>query len=103
MIEVSFKQMPHSEPLSTYVQEKLGRILKNLPEPVTAQVVLQVEKYRHIAKVTVNSNHVIIKGKEETNDMYSSIDLVTDKLSRQVTKYHGKLTDKKGKRPSASK
>jgi len=101
MIDVTFKQMPHSEALSRYAEDKLGRILKNLPEPVSAQVVLQVEKYRHIAKVTVNSNHIVIKGKEETNDMYSSLDLVTDKLDRQVKKYHGKLTGKKTKRPAS--
>jgi putative sigma-54 modulation protein len=101
MIEVTFKQMPHSAALASYAEEKLGRTLKKLPEPVTALVMLQVEKYRHIAKVTVNSNSIVIKGKEETNDMYSSIDLVADKLDRQVQKYHGKIVGKNTKRTGA--
>jgi putative sigma-54 modulation protein len=100
-IDVTFKQMPHSDALAAYAQDKLGRIFKTLPDPVTAQVMLQVEKYRHIAKVTVNSNHLVIKGKEETNDMYSSLDLVADKLERQVKKYHGKIISRHGKRPAA--
>ncbi len=90
-IEVSFKQMEQSDPLRDYVTDKLGKVLKPLAEPINAQTVLQVEKYRHIAKVTVHANGIVIKGKEETNDMYSSIDLVVDKLDRQVKKYRERI------------
>lgn len=90
-IEVSFKQMEQSEPLRDYITEKLEKVLQPLSEPISAQTVLQVEKYRHIAKVTVHANGIVIKGKEETNDMYSSIDLVLDKLERQVRKYREKI------------
>lgn len=90
-IEVSFKQMEQSEPLREYITEKLEKILKPLSEPISAQSVLHVEKYRHIAKVTIHTNSIVIKGKEETNDMYSSIDLVLDKLDRQVRKYREKI------------
>ncbi|MDF1534940.1 MAG: ribosome-associated translation inhibitor RaiA [bacterium] len=91
-IEVSFKQMEQSEPLREYITDKLEKVLKTLSEPISAQSVLQVEKYRHIAKVTIHANGIIIKGKEETNDMYSSIDLVLDKLDRQVRKYKEKIS-----------
>ncbi len=90
-IEVSFKHMEQSDPLRDYVTEKLEKVLKPLIEPVNAQTVLHVEKYRHIAKITVHANGIVIKGKEETNDMYSSIDLVLDKLDRQVKKYKEKI------------
>jgi len=90
-IEVSFKQMEQSDPLREYVTEKLEKVLKPLMEPVSAQAVLHVEKYRHIAKVTVHANGIVIKGNEETNDMYSSVDLVLDKLARQVKKYRDKI------------
>ena len=90
-IEVSFRKMEQSDALRSYVQDKLSKVLKPLTEPVSAQVVFQVEKYRHISKVTVTANGIIIKGKEETNDMYSSIDLVLDKLDRQVKKYREKI------------
>ena len=90
-IEVTFKHMEQSDPLRDYVTEKLEKVLKPLIEPVNAQAVLHVEKYRHIAKVTVHANGIVIKGKEETNDMYSSIDLALDKLDRQVKKYREKI------------
>lgn len=94
-IEVSFKKMEQSDALRSYVEEKLSKVLKPLSEPVSAQVVFQVEKYRHISKITVTANGIIIKGKEETNDMYSSIDLVLDKLDRQVRKYREKIVGQK--------
>jgi len=90
-IEVSFKHMEQSDPLRDYITEKLEKVLKPLNEPVNAQAVLHVEKYRHIAKINVHANGIVIKGKEETNDMYSSIDLVLDKLDRQVRKYKEKI------------
>jgi putative sigma-54 modulation protein len=90
-LEVSFKQMEHSDALRGYVVEKLEKVLKPLAEPINAYTVLQVEKYRHIVKVTIHANGIVIKGREETNDMYSSIDLVLDKLDRQVKKYREKI------------
>ena len=90
-IEISFKHMEQSEPLRDYATEKLEKVLKPLHDPVTAQAVFHVEKYRHIAKITVHANGIVIKGREETNDMYSSIDLVLDKLDRQVKKYKEKI------------
>jgi len=92
-IEVSFKQMEHSEALRNYVEDKLSKVLMPLSEPVSAQVVFHVEKYRHISKITVSAHGIIIKGKEETSDMYSSIDLVMDKLDRQVKKYRDKIQE----------
>lgn len=90
-IEVSFKQMEQSDALRSYTAEKLEKVLKPLVEPINAQVVLLVEKYRHVVKVTVHANGIVIKGKEETSDMYSSIDLVMDKLDRQVKKFRDKI------------
>jgi len=92
-IEVSFKRMEHSDALRDYVVEKLDRVLKPLGEPINAQAVLHVEKYRHVVKINVYANGIVIKGREETNDMYSSIDLVMDKLDRQVRKYHERIVE----------
>jgi len=39
----------------------------------------------------VHANGIVIKGKEETNDMYSSVDLVLDKLDRQVKRFKEKI------------
>ena len=50
------------------------------------QVIVDVEKYRHIAEVILTLNGARIQGKASTNEMYSSIDQVLEKISTQVRK-----------------
>jgi len=49
-------------------------------------VVLRVEKFRHIAEVLILANGMRVNGREETDDMYSAIDLVADTIEGQVRK-----------------
>jgi putative sigma-54 modulation protein len=98
-ISVTFRHIEPSAPLRVYAEDKLSRIKKFLEEPIEAHVVLKVEKFRHIAEVTIDAPSLHVKGLEETEDMYSSIDLLMDNLESQVKK--GK--DKSRRRAPASK
>jgi putative sigma-54 modulation protein len=53
-----------------------------------------VEKDRHKVEVTIPLNGYILRGEEETGDMYASIDMVIDKLEKQATKYKTKISRK---------
>jgi putative sigma-54 modulation protein len=98
-IAVTFKHMEVSQPVRSYVEEKLARVKKYIEEPIDAMVVLSVEKkIRHSAEVTLVAKGVTIKGSEETNDMYAAIDAVVDKIERQLKRYKEKL---KNHKPSA--
>jgi putative sigma-54 modulation protein len=77
------------------VADKLDRFDKYLYNPAEANVVLSVEKFRHIAEVNINGDRLNIQGKEETEDMYSAIDMVLDKLEKQIKKNKEKLSDKR--------
>lgn len=83
---VTFKNLDPSETLKSYISEKLNRFDKFLDNPAEANVVLSVEKFRHIAEVNIVGDRLKINGKEETNDMYSAIDMVLDKLEKQIKK-----------------
>ena len=83
---VTFKNLESSEPLKTYAKEKLDRFDKFLYNPAEANVILTVEKFRHIAEINISGDRLKINGKEETNDMYSAIDMVLDKLETQIKK-----------------
>ncbi len=74
----------------------MEKVEKYLIEPIEVHFVMSVEKIRHIAEVTINANGVTIKGEESTGDMYSAIDLVMDKIERQVKKHKEKLKSHKG-------
>jgi putative sigma-54 modulation protein len=61
-------------------------------------VVLGLEKFRHLADVSLNTNGRMLKGREENADMYAAIDLVMDKIDMQLRKQREKLREVKGDR-----
>ena len=90
---VTFKNLDPSDHLKTYVSEKLNRFDKYLYNPGEASVVLSVEKFRHIAEINIVGDRLNIMGKEETEDMYSAIDITLDKLEKQIKKSKQKVRD----------
>ena len=92
-ITVSFRHMEPTESLKKYAEEKISKIKKYLDNPAKAHVVLAVEKFRHQADVTLSINGIIIKGVEETKDMYSAIDQVMDKIETQAKRHFSKLRE----------
>jgi putative sigma-54 modulation protein len=92
---VTFKNLDPSETLKDYVRSKLDRFDKFLQNPAEANVVLTVEKFRHTAEINILGDRLNIMGKEETEDMYSAIDMVLDKLEKQIKKNKQKLRDRR--------
>ena len=90
-ITVTFRHMEPTESLRTYAEEKISKINKYLDFPIEAHIVLTVEKFRHMADVTLSLNGARIKGVEVTEDMYSAIDQVMDKIEKQVKKHLSKI------------
>ncbi len=97
-ISVTFRQIEPSEALKNYVTDRLNKFKRYVDGPVEAHVVLGLEKFRHLADVTIDSNGRIIKGREENNDMYAAIDLVMDKIDMQLKKFRDKMRSAKGDR-----
>ena len=100
---VTFKNLDSSDNLKSYVADKLDRFDKYLYNPAEANVVLSVEKFRHIAEINITGDRLNINGKEETNDMYSAIDMVLDKLEKQIKKNKQKIRGHRGNSKSRSK
>ena len=94
-IAVTFRHIEPTESLRTYAEEKVSKIKKYLDSYAEAHIVLTVEKFRHMADVTLSVNGTTIKGVEETGDMYSAIDQVTDKIEKQVKRYRSKIRNRR--------
>ena len=92
---VTFKNLDSSDTLRSYVQEKLDRFDRLLDNPAEANVVLSVEKFRHMAEINIVGDRLTINGKEETIDMYSAIDMVLDKLEKQIKKSKDKIRERR--------
>ncbi len=88
---VTFKKLDPSDALKSYVQKKVDRFDKMLENPGEANVVLSVEKIRHIAEITLTCDRLRIHAKEESASMYSSIDTLMDKVRAQIKKNKEKV------------
>ena len=99
-VSVTFRNMESKEILREYVQEKISKLKKYFDYPLEANVVLTVEKHRNIAEVTLVANRLTINAREETEDMFSAIDQVLDKLERQILKHKEKIKRHKSSAPS---
>ena len=83
-ISVTFRHMEPTKELRVYVEEKVYKIKKYFDSPVDAHIVLEVQKFRHIADVTLSIDGYKVKAVDQTGDMYSSIDKVMDKVEEQL-------------------
>lgn len=77
--------------LRAYAEEKLNRLTRYLENIVTLHVVLSVNKHRQTAEVTLRVRDLTIRAEEEGDDLYSSIDLVAEKLERQILRYKERI------------
>ncbi len=85
-----------SDALRSYVLEKTEGLERYFDRIVSIDVVLSVEKERHIADMHAHLvNRKVITAREESSNMYASIDAAIDKLKRQLVKYKDQLTDVK--------
>lgn len=91
-IAVTFRHMETSDPVRTYVEDKLAKLKKYIDEPVEASVALSVEKkIRHKAEVSLIAKGITIKASHETSDMYAAVDGMLDKIERQLKRYKDKI------------
>ena len=94
-MSVTFKNIDPSDHLKSFIQDKLDRFDKYLDNPAEASVVLSVEKFRHIAEINLTGDRLSVNGREETDDMYSAIDIALDKLEAQIKKKKEKIKNRR--------
>ncbi|HEQ1858193.1 TPA: ribosome hibernation promoting factor [Providencia alcalifaciens] len=73
------------------VEKKLSKLEQLFDRINNIQVVLRVEKVQKIAEATLQLNGAELHASAEDDDMYAALDLLLDKLSRQLTKHKEKL------------
>lgn len=94
-ITVSGKNIQITEGLRNAVEHKLSKLEKYFKPEVEVNATLSVQKSRHIIEVTIPFNAVILRGEEANDDMYVALDVVTEKLIRQIRKQKTKLERRK--------
>ena len=94
-ISVTFRNTEAEEWLKEYVHKKLSKLDRYIDKPADAQVTLSVEKFRNVVEVKLLSKGIQINGKEEAKEMILAVDMVTDKIERQIKKHKDKIRNRK--------
>jgi putative sigma-54 modulation protein len=94
-ITITFRHMEGSEAVKAHAHEKLAKLQKFLRTAMTVQMTISVEGLEHVAEVNVASGSAHFHATERSEDMYRSIDMVHDKLERQIRAAKGATIAKK--------
>ena len=76
-----------TESMKEYVGNKLTKLERHIDGITNVQVTLSVQKQRQIAEATLHISGADIHGTAEQDDMYAAIDMLVDKLDRQILKH----------------
>lgn len=90
-VTMSGRHMELSDALRTHVENRLRKLKRHFDRVIDVDVVMAVEKHRHIAEITLNANSLRIHGRESTEDMYNSVDAVVEKLDKQILRYKTRI------------
>ena len=93
-LNVSGHHLDVTPAIRAYVQGKLERITRHFDHVIDAHVILSVDKLRQKAEVTLHVRGKDIHCASEEQDLYAAIDLLADKLDRQVLKYKARRNGK---------
>jgi len=87
-----------TDAIGSYVESKLSKLNKYFKDDdLLANVLLRVRGNSQIIEVTIPTDKFILRSEEEDKDLYAAIDLVTDKLERQIRKNKTRLHKKVNK------
>lgn len=96
-IAITFRHLDASDAVRDYATEKLGKLQKFLRQPMRAKATLSLENKKQCCEVEISAGSTHFVAHDSGDDMYASIDRVSDKLERQITHDHGvRVAQKKG-------
>ena len=93
-LNVSGHHLDVTPAIRTYVSGKLDRVTRHFDHVIDAHVILSVDKLMQKAEVTLHVRGKDIHAECIDSDLYAAIDLLVDKLDRQVIKYKDKAQAK---------
>ena len=99
-LHIKGKNFEVTDRLRTYVDQKVGKLDRHLPGIIDAWVELSVEdtkaaQDRQVCQITLRTDRVILRAEERSDDMFTAIDTVLEKVNRQIDRYKGKRRDRR--------
>jgi putative sigma-54 modulation protein len=94
-VAVTFRHMETDEGVKAYVKEKVQKLQKYIENPREIHVVLAVEKFRHIAEITMVGNGGTFNSQGRDNDLYAAVDQMVERMERQIREWREKVRRKR--------
>ena len=101
-IHITARHIELTPALADYARKKLERIARHFEIVIRSQVILGVEKHRHIAEVVVHAQgHHDFRAREVAGDLYAAIDLAAEKLQNHLSREKDKrVRGRRGEKPT---
>lgn len=93
-VNFTFRNLEPSEGIKTYATEKVQKLQKYLRAPLDAEITLSMERHLHRADVNLGADGHRYAAHEDSENMYASIDMVVDKLDRQIRDAKAAVVDR---------
>ena len=93
-VNISGHQLDVTDALRDYIGEKLSRLERHFHKITNVQIILEVEKLKQKIEATLHIAGGEVVANAEHEDMYAAIDLLADKLDRQLIKHKEKHLDR---------
>lgn len=82
-----------TEALKEFTHKKFDRITRHFDHIISIDIIFEVQKLSQVAKATVNATGKAFHADSSSSSMYESIDLLVDKLDRQIKAFREKQTE----------
>ncbi len=98
---MTFRHMDATDAIKDYTESKLEKIKKYVQQPLDIHVVFSKERFQHLVEINLTGNGLDIHAEDRNEDLYAAIDLVMDKVEKQLRRLRDKRKHKKS--PSMSR
>lgn len=96
-IEITGRHVDVSDSMRDYAQKRLAKLLAEFPRIDKVHVILDIQKFMHMAEVVAHAaRHIQVEAKATSENMYASIDEAVDKVEAQLRKTIDKRHEHKG-------
>lgn len=99
-IEITGRNVLVTDAMKNYAFEKLAKIDRFHTDILDLHVIMDIQKLEHSITVVIHFGHTKIKVHSSSNDMYTSIDRVSEKLRTQIRRWKDRIQDHH-KKPSS--
>lgn len=94
-IELTGDNVDITPAMKTFTEDKLQKLTTHVEKVSNVRVIFKLDKHEHIVEGTAHVPGKSLHAKAKSENMYSAIDALVDKLMTQLDKYKGKMEERR--------